>query len=139
MSTTAEAITLFVFAFLAIVPTVAAYGLTAGRQVLSGVAAIGWLVMGIYAYQNTGGEWDIMYGLFFFSMGMVIVLTLTAYSLREKRELDANPNEYEDSDMRLIEMEDEEDRRITKRSIPRISKGKTRKPKESKFSKSGLI
>jgi len=140
MTTTAEAITLFVFVFLALVPTIAAYALQTGRMILGIVSVIGWLILGIYAYMNAGAEWDILYGLFFFSMVMCIAQGLLAYSWREKSEaLDPTMRDYEDG----VQWKDENMEEILAKDaiINKKPVKSKRKPvkKRSKFSETGII
>lgn len=91
MDSEASAITLLAFIFMAIIPMIASYAVPRGRMVLSLTSAAGFLILGIYAYQNNTEEWSMLYGLFMFSMIMVMANVFMAVIMRDK------PEEYDTS------------------------------------------
>lgn len=56
------------------------------RQGIAFGAIGGWIILGVYAYTQQTGVWDIYYGLWWLSMGMVFVMGLEAWALRSKEE-----------------------------------------------------
>lgn len=64
------------------------------RIALTFTAAGCWLLLGLFAYQISDGPWDVPYGLFWFSIALVIISALEAVAVREKKQT-AEPEEEE--------------------------------------------
>lgn len=148
MDTEASAITLFVFAFMALIPTVASYAVEKGRMILSIAGAAGWLLLGVYAYQNNSQEWDMLYGLFMFAMIMVAVNIFMAVIMREKPEMEPTADDMgfnDDATMKEQEMLKEDRKLFSTRptktdTLKGKSVGYTKKVKRSSnFDKTGVL
>ena len=55
-----------------------------------------WSILGGFAYGESIATWDILYFMFFASMGMVIFSALAMYALRTKKEEVAEGDEFID-------------------------------------------
>lgn len=86
MATEADALTLIGFIILALTPTIASFALKTGRALLCFASAGFWAILGGFAYSNSASTWDLLYCLFWVSMGMVIVCALMPAILREQPE-----------------------------------------------------
>lgn len=135
METEASAITLFVFAFMALVPMVASYAVERGRMLLSITSSMGFLILGVYCYQNNTEEWSMLYGLFFFSMIMVAVNIFMAVIMREKAEYEPTMEEIDGTKADYVALQkDKEDfnpKPTRQRKAPQPSKNIKRALKPS--------
>ena len=66
--------------------SVSTFVIKSGRRILGFVSAGLWLLAGIASYLQSSSTWDIYYGIFWLSMGMVLAMGLVAAILREKKE-----------------------------------------------------
>jgi len=133
-----NAIMLIAFIILALVPTIGAFALKSGRQILGFVAAGAWLLLGIWSYTQSTATWDINYALFWLSMGMVIACSLVAVILKEKKEEEAEEaTEDWGDDQELMDdlKTDEQDRERLDRLFGRRKRKKH--PRMSSFAKTG--
>lgn len=82
--TTAQAIFLVALLFMAVSLMVMAYMFR--KHFLAFGAAMGWVLVAVYAYTLSAAAWDVYYGLFWFAIALVIISTLEAMAVREKVE-----------------------------------------------------
>lgn len=77
--TTAAAIFIFGLLVIAVGLMGVAYGFKAFAYSFGAVMM--WVLLGVYSYGLSAAPWDIFYGLFWFSMAMVVVSALEALAL----------------------------------------------------------
>jgi hypothetical protein len=136
--TTADAIVLIAFVFLALVPTIAAFALKSGRWILAVVASGGWALLGVFNYTQSSELWDIYYSLFWLSMGMTIVCILVPTLLREKKEADIDPLEGVDEEDKPLIADYQADNKDRKRVDMLMGRKRRRpRPRLSSFAKTG--
>ena len=75
---------LAILAMMALVMTIATYVLK--KPVLAFAGAGFWLLFGVYCYVLSVVAWDIYYGLFVLSAGMLIVCVLEPILMRQKND-----------------------------------------------------
>lgn len=132
MSTTADAITLVAFVLIALAPMIASFAVSRGRTILSLVGAGGWMILGIYCYNNHVDAWDIMYSVFWLSMIMVVSCIYMAVIMREKKE--EEPTLEEDATIANIrEMEED------KEQHGQLFRKREKRPAPNRFSRTGRI
>lgn len=74
-----------------------------------------WLFVAIQAYQLSAAAWDLYYGLFFFSMGMLIVCCLEPMVMRQRDEAEIPMRIYgDDEDEEADEMDVDADEALTR-------------------------
>ncbi|MCJ7761445.1 hypothetical protein MUP59_09950, partial [Candidatus Bathyarchaeota archaeon] len=132
-----NAVMLLALGILALVPTIAAFALKSGRSILGFMAAGMWVILGVYSYTQSEDTWDISYAIFWISMGMVIVCSLVAVVLKEKKEEEITEDYGEDKELMEQVEADEKDREKFRR-IYGSRRGRARKGgKLSNFAKTG--
>lgn len=82
--TTAQAIFLVALLFMAVSLMTMAYMFR--KHFLAFGAAMGWILVAVYAYTLSAAAWDVYYGLFWFAIALVILSALEAMAVREKAE-----------------------------------------------------
>lgn len=90
------------------------------RQYLAFASTGGWLLLGAYAYTLSTGA-DVLYILFWISMGLVLVSAIEAMLLREKKE----PEEAMSSLDKYAEKQEKQREKMDK--MKRIMGGKSRR------------
>jgi len=114
---------LLILTIVAVILAIAAFVLKSGRRILAFASAGFWVLAGIHSYTLSEATWDIHYGLFWVSMGMVAAMVLMAAILREKKEIE--PEIFDEVTGERIDPEDKE--------------VKPRRQRKSPFSKSGKL
>ena len=97
-------------------------------------AGAAWLLLGLYSLGSLSeSTWDVYYGVFFFSLGLMIASIVEAMALREKPE---SVVEKDDLDSYLDERE-ESDRKEAR--FRKAIRPKTRRRRLSKFERTGKL
>jgi membrane protein implicated in regulation of membrane protease activity len=82
--TTAQAIFLVALLFMAVSLMTLAYMYK--KHFLAFGAAMGWILVAVYAYSLSVAAWDVYYGLFWFAIALVVGSVLEAMVVRERPE-----------------------------------------------------
>lgn len=132
---------LLVFIILAIAPTIACFAVSNGRTVLSLVASLGWLMLGVFAYTQSDATWDIYYSLGFISLWLVAMFVfIPAAYWYQRRKDEASIFEEEnwgaDEPLRKALKAEEQDQERMSRLFGRSSKPKKKK---DRFTRTGEI
>ncbi len=109
-------IQMLVLGILALGLTIAAYYFK--KQVLAFAAAGLWFFYGFYNYQMSASEWDLNYGIFFFSMFMGIASIVEVMFIRQRKgedDLTKVSSTFEDDEPDEFDEEDAADLALQKR------------------------
>jgi membrane protein implicated in regulation of membrane protease activity len=82
--TTAQAIFLVALLLMAVSLMTLAYVFR--KHFLAFGAAMGWILVAVYAYSLSAVAWDVYYGLFWFAIALVVGSVLEAMAVRERAE-----------------------------------------------------
>lgn len=141
MATEAGAITLFALIMMALAPMIAAFIAPSGRTIMMIVAAGGWALTGFYAYDSSTETWDVLYGLFWFAMFMVIACIFVPAVLRERKEHDISMDDVDGKYNKYDHMGEAEDK--DRQNIERVLGNKTtikkHKQKRTVFEQKGEL
>ena len=104
----------------------------------------GWLLLAIFMYNLSAGGWDVYYGLFWFSMGLVIVTSMEAYMTRQsnkqKELIDMDAGEEEDPWDRHADSMEKRRASLNKVRRSALHRGNGRRKKRgSRFSETGEL
>jgi len=106
------------------------------KQAFAFAAVGGWIVLAVYAYTQSVATWDVYFGLFWVSIGFLIIVALEAMALVERP--DKQPTNLElvggkTSTDRYIEKQEAYRERQEKMNRALGGKGEPREPKNQKM------
>lgn len=142
-TTMVNTLMLGILIFFALIPTIAGaiLGATRGGGIVSGVAAIGWIVLGGFCYAQHEAIWDTYYIIFFASIFMVVIcLLMPAMILRKRAMREDEENWGANEPLRQAIIAEERDEEMMNMTFGRRNKKKPRnKKKNDRFNQTGEL